>query len=78
MAGIRLENAAAEHLFIHPGPSKKITHAIRAMDTEAEGQWVAEARAYIGEERLTASCLPGSLREPSCRSRADFCRNLIL
>lgn len=73
-----MTNADAEHLFIHPGPYKKITHAIRAMDTEAEGQWVAEARAYIGEERLTASCLPGSLREPSCRSRADFCRNLIL
>jgi hypothetical protein len=45
-----LTNADAEHLFINPGPYKKITHAIRAMDTEAEGQWVAEARAYIGEE----------------------------
>jgi hypothetical protein len=45
-----LTNADAEHLFINPGPYKKISHAIRAMDTEAEGQWVAEARAYIGEE----------------------------
>ena len=45
-----MTNADAEHLFIHPGPYKKITHAIRAMDTEAEGQWVAEARAYMGEE----------------------------
>ena len=33
-----MTNADAEHLFIHPGPYKKITHAIRAMDTEAEGQ----------------------------------------
>ena len=45
-----MTNADAEHLFIHPGSYKKITHAIRAMDTEAEGQWMAEARAYIGEE----------------------------
>lgn len=45
-----MTNADAEHLFIHPGPYQKITQAIRAMDTEVEGKWVAEARAYIGEE----------------------------
>jgi hypothetical protein len=33
-----LTNADAEHLFVPPGPYKKITYAIRAMDTEAEGQ----------------------------------------
>ncbi len=50
--GLRYEKgyADAEHLFIHPGAYKKITHAIRAMDTEEEGKWVAEARAYIGGE----------------------------
>ena len=45
-----MTTAYAERLFIRPGSYKKITHAIRAMDTEAEGQWVAEARAYIGEK----------------------------
>ena len=44
-----MTNADAEHLFINPGPYKKICAAIRAMDTEEEGRWVAEARAYIGE-----------------------------
>jgi hypothetical protein len=50
--GLRYERgyADAEHLFIRPGPYKKITHAIRAMDTPDEARWVAEARAYIGEE----------------------------
>ena len=64
--GLRYEEgyADAEHLCIHPGPYKKITHAIRAMDTEAEGEWVAEARAYIGEElfdSLISPRIPGKL-----------------
>ena len=50
--GLRYERgyADAEHLFINPGPYKKICAAIRAMDTEEEARWVAEARAYVGEE----------------------------
>ena len=51
-----------EHLFIHPGSYKKITHAIRAMDTEAEGKWVAEARAYVGEELFDSLLCPKILR----------------
>ena len=49
--GLRYEEgyADAEHLFINPGPYKKICAAIRAMGTEEEARWVAEARAYMGE-----------------------------
>ena len=43
-----MTNTDAEHLFIHPGPYKKICAAIRAMGTE-EARRVAEARAYMGE-----------------------------
>ena len=44
-----MTNADAEHLFINPGPYKKICAAIRAMGTEEEARRVAEARAYMGE-----------------------------
>ena len=49
--GLRYERgyADAEHLFINPGPYKKICAAIRAMDTEEEARWISEARAYVGE-----------------------------
>ena len=43
-----MTNADAEHLFINPGPYKKICAAIRAMGTE-EARWISEARAYVGE-----------------------------
>ena len=61
--GLRYEGgyADAEHLFIHPGPYKKISYAIRDLGTEAESRWLAEARAYIGEElfdRLLEPVLP--------------------
>ena len=64
--GLRYEEgyADAEHLFIHPGPYKKITHAIRAMDTEAEGKWVAEARAYIGAELFDSLLHPTVPADP--------------
>jgi len=50
--GLRYEEGYADeqHLFIHPGPYKRICAAIRAMGTEEEGSWVAEARDYIGAE----------------------------
>ena len=50
--GLRYERgyADAEHLFIHPGPYKKISYAIRDLGTEAESRWIFEARAYIGEK----------------------------
>lgn len=65
--GLRYEEgyADAEHLFINPGPYKKITHAIRAMDTEEERKWVEEARDYIGAE-LFDSLLYPSVLLPSC------------
>jgi hypothetical protein len=58
-----LTNADAEHLFIHPGPYKKITHAIRAMDTEAEGKWVSDARNYIGAELFDSLLRPAAVSE---------------
>ena len=50
--GLRYEQgyADAEHLFINPGDYKKISYAIRDLDTEDEQRWIDEARAYIGEE----------------------------
>ena len=50
--GLRYERgyADAEHLFINPGDYKKISYAIRDLGTEEEARWIAEARAYIGEE----------------------------
>ena len=56
-----MTNADAEHLFINPGPYKKICAAIRAMGTEEEGKWISEARAYIGEELFD-----GLLAPPPC------------
>ena len=56
-----MTNADAEHLFIHPGPYKKICAAIRAMGTEEEETWISEARAYIGEELFD-----GLLAPPPC------------
>ncbi len=58
--GLRYEEgyADAEHLFIHPGPYKKITHAIRAMDTPAEAQWIADAREYIGSALFDSLLTP--------------------
>ena len=63
--GLRYEEgyADAEHLFINPGPYKKITHAIRAMDTEEEGVWIAEARAYIGETLFEELLRPSAVTE---------------
>ena len=65
--GLRYEEGYAddEHLFIRPGAYKKITHAIRAMDTEAEGMWVAEARAYIGEALFDSLLNPAAVTDPS-------------
>lgn len=59
--GLRYERGYAddEHLFIHPGDYKRISYAIRDLGTEAEARWIAEARAYIGEE------LFDSLLEPT-------------
>ena len=50
--GLRYERgyADAEHLFIRPGDYKKISYAIRDLGTEKEAEWVAEARASVGEE----------------------------
>ena len=50
--GLRYEEGYADdqHLFIHPGPYKKICAAIRAMGTAEEAQWIAEAREYMGAE----------------------------
>ena len=50
--GLRYEKgyADAEHLFINPGDYKKISYAIRDLGTEKEQKWIAEARAYIGED----------------------------
>ena len=58
-----MTNADAEHLFINPGPYKKISHAIRAMDTEEEGVWIAEARAYIGETLFEELLRPSAVTE---------------
>ena len=55
--------ADAEHLFINPDPYKKITHAIRAMDTEEEARWIAEARAYIEEALFDSLVNPSVSRE---------------
>lgn len=50
--GLRYERgyADAQHLFINPGPYKKVCAAIRAVGAEEEAQWIAEARAYVGAE----------------------------
>ena len=65
--GLRYERGYADdqHLFINPGPYKKITHAIRAMNTPSEPQWIAEARDYIGpvlfDSLLTPPQIEGEL-----------------
>ena len=48
--GLRYEEGYAddEHLFVHPGPYKKISYAIRAMNSPAEAQWIHDAREFIG------------------------------
>ena len=56
-----MTNADAEHLFINPGPYKKICAAIRAMGTEEEGRWVAEARAYVGAELFDSLLTPPAI-----------------
>ena len=49
--GLRYERGYADehHLFIIPGDYKKICFAIRDMETSKETEWVAWARAYVGE-----------------------------
>ena len=67
--GLRYERGYADdqHLFINPGPYKKITHAIRAMNTPSEPQWIAEARDYIGpvlfDSLLTPPQIEGELAD---------------
>lgn len=63
--GLRYEEgyADAEHLFINPGAYKKISYAIRELGSEGEARWIAEARAYVGEE-LYDSLLQPLLPEP--------------
>ena len=58
--GLRYERGYADdsHLFINPGPYKRICSAIRAMDTEEEVKWVACARAYVGEELFDSLLTP--------------------
>ena len=58
--GLRYEEGYADdqHLFIRPGPYKRICAAIRAMGTEEEARWVAEARDYIGAELYDALLTP--------------------
>ena len=48
--GLRYEEGYAddEHLFIRPGPYKKISYAIRDLGTDAEARWLSEARDYVG------------------------------
>ena len=49
--GLRYERGYADdsHLFINPGPYKRICAAIQALSTAEEERWIAEARAYVGE-----------------------------
>lgn len=58
--GLRYEEGYRdeEHLFINPGPYKKISYAIRDLGTEREAAWVAKARAYIGEGLFDALLAP--------------------
>ena len=58
--GLRYEEgyADAEHLFIHPGPYKKISYVIRDLGTEAEERWVREARDYVGRELYDSLLTP--------------------
>ena len=61
--GLRYEEGYADesHLFINPGPYKKICAAIHAMGTEEEGRWVAEARAYVGEALFDSLLTPPAM-----------------
>lgn len=58
--GIRYEKGYADprHILIIPGDYKKISYAIRDMETENEAKWVAEAREYIGAELFDALLTP--------------------
>ncbi|MBR5124133.1 MAG: hypothetical protein IKU90_03290 [Clostridia bacterium] len=70
--GLRYERgyADAEHLFINPGPYKRICAAIRAMGTEEEARWTAEARVYVGEA-LFDSLLAPSVAVQGCVLPSD-------